>query len=306
MTIPRRPPSPARRVIVVVADGLRPDIIPLLELPTLGRLVRQGAATLAGRTVRPSVTAAAMGSLLTGVAPAVHGLTNSRFRVPRPTGPVDPLPRVLAAAGVRSTAWMARLPWASRGLGASIGRRLGFGSVSFDGETADQILDAARGEIAARREGLLVMHWPDADRAGHESGWPSPAYLRAARWIDRCLDELEGLSGAAQDPDTLLIVLADHGGGGLVRRDHDGAHPLNETIPIVLSGGRVRRTALRSGSSLLDVPATVLYALGVEQPVSYSGRALVEAFVTDAGARSRIRRRRLFVPEPAMPLAAAG
>lgn len=280
MTIPRRvllPPT-VRRVILVVTDGLRPDIIPLLELPTFGRLVRQGASTLVGRTVCPSVTAAAMGSLMTGVEPRVHGLASSRFRLPRPTGPVNPVPRALRAAGVRSAAYMAGLPWGYRRLGRLLGRRLGFDTFSFRGTGAGDILAAARDELLARRDGLLVMHWPDGDRAGHDHGWPSPAYLRAARWMDRCLAELDDITGASSDPETLLIVMADHGGGGATRRDHDADHPLNRTIPIILAGGAVRRTTLWPDSSLLDVPPTVLHALGVAVPESYAGRVLHEAF----------------------------
>ena len=276
-------PPTVRRVILVVTDGLRPDIIPLLELPTFGRLVRQGASTLSGRTVSPSVTAAAMGSLMTGVEPRVHGLASSRFRLPRPVDRVDPLPRALRENGIRSTAFMAGLPWGYRRLGRLLGHRLGFDTVTFRGQGAGDILAAARHELLARRDGLLVMHWPDGDRAGHDHGWPSPAYLRAARWMDRCLAELDDLTGASTDPETLLIVMADHGGGGATRRDHDADHPLNRTIPIILAGGSVRRTTLWPDSSLLDVPPTVLHALGAAIPESYAGRVLYEAF----GARDQ-------------------
>jgi arylsulfatase A-like enzyme len=285
MTIPRRAlvPPTVRRVILVVTDGLRPDIIPLLELPTFGRLVRQGASTLGGRTVCPSVTAAAMASLMTGVEPPVHGLSSSRFRLPRPALALDPLPGVLRDAGVRAAAFMADIPWGYRRLATLLGNRLGFDAISCRGEGAGDILAAARHDLMTRKDGLIVMHWPDGDRAGHEHGWPSPAYLRAARWMDQCLAELDDVTNASTDPDTLLVVMADHGGGGTTRRDHDSNHPLNRTIPIILAGGAVRRTTLWPDSSLLDVPPTVLHALGVAIPESYAGRVLHEAFSPAAG-----------------------
>ncbi len=299
--IPRRSPVVARRVILVVADGLRPDIIPLLDLPTLGHLARQGAATFDGRTVSPSVTAAAMASLLTGVDPRVHGLANSRFRIPRPSRRIDPMPQVLSAAGVDTAAWMARLPWTYRGLGTTLARRLGFDRVCFAGSGAGEILSAASADLAAQREGLLMLHWPDADRAGHEYGWPSPAYLRAARGIDHWLGELDRIAQATGDDGTLLIVLADHGGGGTTRRDHDSDHPLNRRIPIILAGGVVQQTTLLTDSSLIDVPPTILHALGVEIPASYSGRVLLEAFRS-----SRVADRGRARPEEfEMPLAFA-
>jgi arylsulfatase A-like enzyme len=279
MSIPRRQPLPARRVIVVVADGLRPDVIPLLDLPAFGRLARLGTSTLLGRTVSPSVTAAAMSSLLTGVPPAVHGLASSRFRVPRPRGRVDPLPAVLRTAGVRTVAFMAALPWTFRRLGSTLGTRLGFEAVSFAGANAATILQSARRELTARHDGLCVFHWPDADQAGHRHGWPSPPYLRAVRNLDRCLGELDAITGASQDPETVLIVVADHGGGGRVRRDHDSDHPLDRTIPIIIAGGHISQaTTLLPGASLLDVPPTILRAFGLPSPESYTGRALHEAF----------------------------
>jgi len=64
-----------RRVVLVLADGLRPDAITPGVMPSLDAL--GGAFTLAlhARTVRPSKTVAALASLATGVAPQTHRLT---------------------------------------------------------------------------------------------------------------------------------------------------------------------------------------------------------------------------------------
>ena len=68
------------------------------------------------------------------------------------------------------------------------------------------------------------------------------------------------------------------GGGGASPRNHHSTHPLDLTIPIVIAGGQVARTTLPTGSSLLDVPATVAWALGIQPPASWDGRPLHEAF----------------------------
>ncbi|MFP5356117.1 MAG: hypothetical protein ACLGIK_13375, partial [Gemmatimonadota bacterium] len=75
-----------------------------------------------------------------------------------------------------------------------------------------------------------------------------------------------------------LVALADHGGGGAVARDHDSTHPHDRTIPLVLAGGDVVSGELAPLSSLLDVPATIAWAMGAGVPSGYAGRALVEAF----------------------------
>jgi arylsulfatase A-like enzyme len=267
-----------RRVIVVVLDGLRPDAIDVFDLRNLRGLMARGAFTRSATTVAPSVTAAAMGSLLTGVSPERHGLNSDRFHIPRSRGPVAPLPRLLEEAGYRTTACMADVPLLYRRIARALARRLGVARPSFDGDRAEEILQVARPWLSSQRSGLLLFHWPDADRAGHAEGWMSPAYGRAAQAMDGALGQLVDLTGVEHDPSTVLIALADHGGGGAKPNDHNSAHPADRTIPIVLAGGSVLPGPLTRGTSILDVPATVLWALGVAPPPIYEGRALVEAF----------------------------
>lgn len=267
-----------RRVIVVVLDGLRPDAIDTFDLSNLRGLATRHAHTRTARTVTPSVTAAAMGSLLTGVSPERHGLTSDRFHIPRSRGPVSPLPRLLEEAGYLSTACMAEVPLLYRRIARALARRLGVSRPSFDGQGADGILAAARPWLTSQRSGLLLFHWPDADRAGHAEGWMSPAYGAAARRMDAALGRLADATGLEHDPSTVLIALADHGGGGVKPRDHDSAHPADRTIPIVVAGGAVAPGRRLGEVSILDVPPTILWALGVTPPPIYEGRPLIEAF----------------------------
>ena len=103
-------------------------------------------------------------------------------------------------------------------------------------------------------------------------------YLAAVARMDNALGslrrELESSRG-----DTLLIALADHGGGGRVPTHHDSTHPLDCTIPIFLEGPGVHAQTLASGLTLLDVPATVLWALGLSVPERYAGTPIRDAFM---------------------------
>jgi len=273
-------PREIRRVIVVVLDGLRPDAVTLFGLGQLERLKRRGAATYGARTVTPSVTAAAMASLLTGVPPALHGLRSDRFHVPRRHARLMPLPLLLTQAGLPTSAYLAGLPRGFRGIATRIAERLGLQRVCFSGESAPSILAAAFAALEAQDTGLILIHWPDADRAGHRKGWMSVEYARAARLMDSTLGTLVARTELWADPSTVLIALADHGGGGRESRDHQSSHPRDRTIPIWLAGGSVVSGELAPVSSLLDVPATVLWSLGQPIPASYAGRPLVEAFRT--------------------------
>jgi arylsulfatase A-like enzyme len=272
-----------RRVVLVVLDGLRADAIPVLGLRYWQELAEIGASSLCGTTVAPSVTAAAMASLFTGASPEVHGLRSDRFHLPRRRGPVHPLPRVLADAGLPTSGFVRRLPWMFRGLGRRMARHLGVHCTCFMGRSSREILFAAWEQLASQERGLIFLHWPDADLAGHEHGWMSDEYARAAHRMDQALGFLAALADVERDPGTLLIALADHGGGGANLHDHDSDHPLDRTIPLLLVGASVTGEELDE-PSLLDVPATVLWALGVPLPASYVGRPLCEAFTPAAMA----------------------
>ena len=269
--------SPVRRVVLVVLDGLRPDAIPRFALPNLTALAGESAYTLLGRTVQPSVTACAMASLLTGAAPERHGLQSERFHLPRPKGALHPLPRHLATHGLPTAAFLAAMPLLFGGIARRIAAHVGVHTARFGGRNSLDILSNARPALRDQRRGLILLHWPDADRAGHAEGWMSEAYGKAAWEMDAALGALVRAVDL-QDPETLLIALADHGGGGAVRTHHNSTHPLDTTIPIFMAGGAVRAGELGAGATLLDVPATICWALGVPQPESYAGRAMVRAF----------------------------
>lgn len=270
--------TPVRRVVLVVLDGLRPDAIPRFDLTHITGVARRGASTMLGRTVSPSVTACAMASLLTGASPERHGLQSERFHIPRPRGALHPLPRVLAEHALPSSAFLAAMPLLFSGVAHRIASHLGVSQARFRGKDCTEILGTATSTLREQRRGLILMHWPDADRAGHASGWMSEPYAAAARRMDaamgRLLTELD-----LDDPSTLLIALADHGGGGAVSDHHNSEHPLDTTIPLMLAGGAVRRCELAPGAQLIDVPATICWALGVPRPESFVGRPLTSALL---------------------------
>lgn len=268
--------SEIRRVIIVVLDGLRPDAIDAFELLHIRRMMSRGAWTMTGTTVAPSITTAAMTSLLTGVSPMRHGITTDRILLSN--APALPtVPGLLAAHGYPSSAFMGDVPLFVRGVANRVGKRLGFGVARFCGKTAPEITLAARSTLRTQRRGLIVLHWPDADRAGHARGWMSAAYEDACHALDGSLGMLAALAHVGDDPSTLLIACADHGGGGFVSNDHNSDHPLDRTIPLALAGASIGPGEL-GPVTLLDIAPTTLWALGVEPPPSLEGRVLSEAF----------------------------
>lgn len=73
-------PRPPRAALVLVLDGMRADYLDRLaaELPTLGRLRREGAYFDRARvTYAPSITTAGHATIATGADPRVHGIVSN-------------------------------------------------------------------------------------------------------------------------------------------------------------------------------------------------------------------------------------
>lgn len=272
------PTLPARRVVVLVLDGLRADLVGDPRFPNLIALRDASAHTLDATTVLPSVTAVAMTSLLSGVPPADHGVDSDRFRVPDPSRRLTTVPHVVTKAGLPSFGVVRQVPWLIRPLAKRIVSALGLTTTRFASANAHSLLAAALPALRTQRDGFIILHWPDCDAIGHRTGWMSPAYLAAVARMDHALGSLRR-ELASTRLDTLFIALADHGGGGRVATHHDSAHPLDCTIPIFLEGPGVHAQQLESGLTLLDVAPTVLWALGLPIPARYTGTPIRDAFM---------------------------
>ena len=264
----------ARRVVLVLADGLRPDAVTPVLMPSLYRLGRDHTRARVARTVQPSVTVAALASLATGVGPRTHRLTEPGLGFLPVLPRLRPVAQELHRGGIETAVVCADMDTTGRSVTWALATAAGVGKLVVAGQSAHETVEAARERLEGRNPGLTVVYLPDCDRAGHASGWMSPAYLAAATRLDAAVGALAALA-----QDALVIVVSDHGGGGVRANDHHEPHPLNERITLVLAGPEVRRWhALQEDISLLDVPATVLWYFGLPVPASYEGRVLDHAF----------------------------
>jgi hypothetical protein len=266
-----------RRVVVVILDGLRANLLGTQHLPSLGELRLRSAWTDAARTVTPTVTSAAMTSLFTGVSPGRHGVGAGGFGIPRNPHRLRPITRILAAASQPSSLFIARIPFHQRFVAGALGLVAGWPTFHAAGTGARDVLHYAGKALREQMRGMIFLHLVDADEAGHAHGWGSPEYLRAAGVLDEVVGEVADVAGVGDGTGTLLIALADHGGGGVDPRDHESEHPLDRTIPLLIAGDGVRPGRLPEPVSLLDVPATLLWSLGHRVPDHYEGRVLAEA-----------------------------
>lgn len=77
---PKTATGPARHVVIISVDGLRPDGITAVRAPVLMSLMEQGATARHAETVRPSVTLPSHTAMLTGLDFKNHGVVWNNYR----------------------------------------------------------------------------------------------------------------------------------------------------------------------------------------------------------------------------------
>ncbi len=256
------------RVVLTLVDGMRPDAVLQADTPTMHGLMEAGASTLRARTVMPSVTLPCHMSLFHSVEPGRHGITTNIY-----TPQVRPVPGlfdVLNQAGMKCAmfyTWEELRDVSRPGAlhHAHFLRDPHDGSWSGDGPNADY----AATWLSENPFDFAFVYLGFTDVAGHLHGWMSEPYLKAVSEADACIATVR----EALSEDTLLIVMADHGGHD---RGHGTESPEDMTIPLMFGNhaGVRRGRTLPDPVSIMDVAPTIAGVLGVAAPKVWEGRGL--------------------------------
>jgi arylsulfatase A-like enzyme len=276
-------PVTAQRVILISIDGARADALPYL--PTVAALTPRAVWTDAMQTVLPALTLPAHLSMLTGRDVTQNGITQNTMdagiaAVMRLNG-MTPMFEWARVADVRSAAvaGMSLIPIAQRAEAQAF-----FGVdtlVATDGDApalASAAVSVLRADTSVR---MMFVHFPDADFAGHSSGWISAegthtaAYRAALARVDTAIAALwTEIASSVDAGHTALIVTADHGGGHgescntgeAPTHTHCTAHPGDRLIPFVLIAKDATPAKLTGEVTITQVAPTVGALLGLPLP----------------------------------------
>ena len=188
------------------------------DTPNIDRIFENGAITYSAQTVNPSISAQSWGSLLHGVTPEFHRLTNSIagssafdndseypsvFRVARENDPN-------AALG-------SFCHWKAINVGIV---ENGFGVTKLNGSTDAGVAQSAADYVKESSPQLLFVQFDDVDVAGHNYGYGSQESLDAITRLDGYVGDIyQAYVDKGIIDDTLFIVTADHGGTYVVGAD---------------------------------------------------------------------------------------
>ena len=252
-------------VIVVGIDGAG-SFIKDAATPNFDRIFANGAVTYGALASNPSISAECWGSMLLGVGPEVHKLTNAI--VSSTPYPVDsPFPSLFRR--IKDTYPEAELgsycDWNPITFGI-VENNIG---VSHDTANDDVLVPVICDYIRNKKPDFLFMQFDSVDGAGHKYGYGTPEHLKRINEADVLVNDIYK---AAEDTgiieDTLFIVIADHGGtnpGNGQGGGHGGWTDGEKYVTFAATGKNVNCTEIKE-MNIRDLAAIVLYALGIDNP----------------------------------------
>lgn len=249
----------ASQTVLVIIDGLRLDSS--REMGSLNRL-RSYGQDLELTVPQPSLSYPNWTTILSGAPPYVSGVVTNwhEGRAPVATlfdqaraagvktvfvGP-DDFEQLYGVKGKTTASFMRK--WDERYLTA-------------------RYVDAALDLDRRHSPGLLVVHLPDVDEAGHSYGGASSRYAATVAKVDADLRRLiEGL----QDDTTAFVVVADH--GHIDTGGHGGWESDAVTVAGIFTGPGI--SLGRGTARLEDVAPSVSTIAGIAPPAGTTGRPI--------------------------------
>jgi predicted AlkP superfamily pyrophosphatase or phosphodiesterase len=276
------PTHSIRRVLIVSFDGLRPDAVELAPMDNLLGLMQSGAYSFTAQTVFPSTTLPAHSSMLAGTCVARHHVIWDEYIPENGFAKGTDVFDLAHAAGLRTVMIVGKEKLRQVTEPESTDAFAAFDFSQFE-NPEDEIVPRAIQEIQ-NGFGLMFIHFPSPDLAGHEYGWMSAEQLSVLREADAGFGELlAALDSNGLRDSTLILVSSDHGG-------HDTTHgfdvPEDMTIPWIVSGPGIQPVQLTTLIQTMDTAATAAYALGLSIPGEWDGIPVTEAFGLPVDARS--------------------
>ena len=252
-------------VIVVGIDGAG-AFIKDVKTPVFDKLFANGAVTYDALASNPTISAECWGSMLLGVGPEVHKLTNGvvgSMEYPQDSQFPSLFKRI--AAVYPDAELGSYCDWNPITAGI-VERNL---SVSTATDRDMQLTPVICDYIRNKKPTFLFIQFDSVDGAGHRNGYGTKAHLDRIEEVDALVgDVYSAACDASIIDDTLFIVIADHGGTnpGDGTGSHGGWTDGEKYVTLALCGKNVKNGEIGM-ANVRDLSAIVLYALGIDAPL---------------------------------------
>ncbi|MBP3377622.1 MAG: alkaline phosphatase family protein [Clostridia bacterium] len=263
------------RVILIGVDG-GGAFFADTDTPNMDKIFADGAVTYTCQSATPSISAQCWGSMLHGVTPDLHRLTNSIVDVTH-YDPESIFPSVFRL--IRENDAEATL--ASFSTWNPINHGIIEEGLGVHKDTADNdeiLTEKILAYLDENDPKMLFIQFDDCDGAGHGSGYGSEGHLAQVTTTDGYIGQIyDKYVEKGYIENTLFIVTADHGGteGG----SHGGDDAPTMNIIFAAAGHTVMNSdkitsvddlGLETDMQIRDIASVVLYAFGIQQPDTYT------------------------------------
>ncbi len=252
-------------VIVLGVDGAGSFFKDAIT-PNFDRIFKNGAITYGALSSNPSISAECWGSMLLGVGPEIHKLTNGIVEsTPYPTD--SPFPSLFKRIKeiYPESELGSYCDWNPITNGI-VENNLG---VSHDTADDDELTPIICDYIKDKKPDFLFIQFDSVDGAGHRNGYGTPKHLQRINEVDVLINNVyTATEDAGIVDDTLFIVIADHGGtnpGNGQGGSHGGWTDAEKYVTFAASGKGVKHTVIEN-MNIRDISAIVLYAFGIQAP----------------------------------------
>ncbi len=286
------PPTspPTEHVILFVLEGFSQDSLKGGTMPTLNRLVKEGAATWSASGVKPALRLPTMASIITGVPVEKHGIDWNTFEFSRGYPRAPSMFDYMDLSGGRDSA----IFFMDESL-YQLARPEPYTDYQMCGPlkpecNPDRVASYIRQYFKKATSGhgyghailalphLLVVHLPEAGRAGAARGWNSKEYREALRAVDKAmtavLDLYKELDLSKRT--TVFVTSLSPEGRDPGKEQPGGPVP---SLPWIASGVGIKRgIAIHQPVSIIDTGATVMRTLGLQTHTEWESKPVEEIF----------------------------
>lgn len=269
-----------RHVVLIGCDGFGAYALPEAKMPNLKALMRNGSWTDKARCVLPSSSAVNWASLLMGAGPTEHGYTEWDSKVPEIPSATQTaygmFPTIFSVIRDQKKDAKTAVVYSWGGIG-SLFEKQAVNIVVNGNDKDDFCADTTAAIIKKEKPYFTFVHFDEPDHTGHAIGHRTTEYYKQLESVDERIGKIiQAVKDAGIADETIILVTADHGGKG---KGHGGKSLDEVQIPWIIAGPGVRKNhELKDVVITYDTAATLAWLMGLQQPQSWRGKPVQEAF----------------------------
>ncbi len=249
------------------------------KVPTLEKLMKDGAYSLTTRSVLPSSSAVNWASMTMGAGPEIHGYTEWGSKKPElPSRTLDRygmFPSIFSLLKDQKPDAEIGVVYEWDGIGYLFPKKAVSLDANCEGDSATAL--TASNYIINKKPNLLFIHLHDVDHIGHSIGHGTPEYYKSVSQTDAYIGQIvQAVQKAGIADETLIIVSADHGG---INKGHGGKTMQEMNIPWIAYGKSIKKKGEITESMMTyDTAATIAWLLNLKTPQAWIGRPVKQIF----------------------------